>query len=159
MTQKVIFKRILKTSRVPADPKVMKGMDTIDTNVMQQRSSLRLKTLIDEPVYLQVNLGDKISLLITELGGGGARVLCREYQEFFDNADVGRSLGKCVLMLREEGTFGVEPVIRWKKWPCIGVQFSGLSDNDRTHLFRFLFELERKKIKRMNMEEERWSTS
>src|SRR5215467_226901 len=133
----------------------MKVINAIDPKSTQRRAFLRLTTLEDEPVYLQVNLGDKINLPVTELGGGGARVVCRNYQGIFDNFNIGRSLGESVLMLREQGMHEVEPVIRWKNWPCIGVQFEGLSDSDRGHIFRFLFELERKKLKRMNMEDDR----
>jgi len=133
----------------------MKEIDTIDPTFTQRRASLRLKTLQDEPVYLQVDLGAKISLPVLELGGGGAQVACHKCKESFDKFDAGRSLGKSVLMLREQGMLEVEPVIRWKKWPVVGVQFTGLSDKDRAQLFKFLFELERKHKKRMNVEE-RW---
>jgi c-di-GMP-binding flagellar brake protein YcgR len=132
--------------------KVLEPVDPVDPSVPQRRSSLRLKTEKDEPVHLKVTLdGVKMSLLITELGGGGAQVLCRNCERFFDGFEAGRPLGKCVLMLREQGMLEVEPVIRWKKWPVIGVQFNGLSDKDRAQIFRFLFVLERKKIKKMNM--------
>jgi c-di-GMP-binding flagellar brake protein YcgR len=134
--------------------KALDPVDTIDPNV-SRRSSLRLKTERDEPVYLQVILGAKISLLVTEIGGGGAQILCRKCEQFFDDFDAGQFLGKCVLILREQGMVEVEPVIRWKQWPVIGVQFIDLSDKDRAQIFRFLFELERKKIKRMNMEPKR----
>jgi c-di-GMP-binding flagellar brake protein YcgR len=140
----------------------MKSTDTIDPRdstkpidpeLGHRRSSLRLKTLKSEPVYLEVNLGGKINLLVTELGGGGAQVLCSKLREAFDDLDAGRSLGKSVLMLRAQTLVELEPVIRWKKWPVIGVQFNGLSDGDRGHIFRFLFELERKQTKRMNVED------
>ena len=114
---------------------------------------MRLKTLEDEPVYLQVDLGGTINLLVIELGGEGARVLCRNCQGSFDSFHAGYSLCESILMLGKQGMLEVEPVIRWKNWPCIGVQFIALSDNDRAHIFKFLFELERKRIKRMNMEQ------
>ena len=131
--------------------KAVEPVDAVDPKIAQRRSSLRLKTERDEPVYLKVTLGAvKMSLLITELGGGGAQVLCRDCEPFFDAFEAGRNLGQCVLMLRDQGMVDVEPVIRWKKWPVVGVQFNGLSDKDRAQIFRFLFVLERKKIKKMN---------
>jgi c-di-GMP-binding flagellar brake protein YcgR len=128
----------------------VKTLDPVDPEIVHRRSSLRLKMSSDEPVYLQLNLGPKLlTLPVTELGGGGAQILCRLFEESFDELHVGQSLGKCVLMLREQGTLQVEPFIRWKKWPVIGVQFVDLSDKDRAQIFRCLFELERKQIKRM----------
>ncbi len=129
----------------------MSSVDAINPKATQRRSSMRLKTAKDEAVYLQVDLGAKINLLVTDLGGEGAQILCRKCQESFDNFHVGLPLGKSVLMLREHGMLEVEPVIRWKEWPSIGVQFLDLSDKDRALIFKFLFELERKRIKRTNM--------
>jgi hypothetical protein len=132
----------------------MKGATKIDEKIGYQRSSFRLTTLPEEPVYLEVDLGGKVRLPVTELGGGGARVLCHNCQSFFDGFYIGEPLGKSVLLFPEGEMPEVRPVIRWKSWPCIGVEFVKLSNKERADIFRFLFKLERKKIKRMNMEEE-----
>jgi hypothetical protein len=132
----------------------MKTVNETRAKLTNKRSALRLTMLEDEPISLQVTLHSEIDLPIAELGGGGARILCYKCKEFFDDFYVGQSLGPSVLKLREEGMHDVEPVIRWKKWPCIGVQFIDLSDKGRADIFKLLFKLERKKLKRMNMEQE-----
>jgi hypothetical protein len=130
----------------------MKSVAETRTKTTNKRSALRLTMLEEEPVSLQVTLDTEINLPVAELGGGGARILCYKCQRSFDDFYEGQSLGPSVLMLREEGMHDVEPVIRWKKWPCIGVQFIDLSDRGRAAIFKLLFKLERIKLKRMNME-------
>jgi c-di-GMP-binding flagellar brake protein YcgR len=130
----------------------MKAADQTRAKYLNMRSSLRLTMPEDEPLYLQVTLNTRIDLPVIELGGGGVRLLCYKYQQFFDDLNVGQSLGPSVLMLPEEGTYEVKPVVRWKKWPCIGVQFIDLSNADREHIFKVLFRVERKKLKQMKLE-------
>ena len=142
----------LKIELTPADFSLMKAIDETRAKFTNKRSSLRLTMLKEEPLYLQVTLDAEINLPVTELGGGGVRLLCYKCQQFFDGFYVGQSLRHSVLMLGEEGIHDVEPVIKWKKWPCIGVQFINLSDKDRAGIFKHLFKLERKKLKQMNME-------
>jgi hypothetical protein len=132
-------------------------MKTLEEKVAHRRSLLRLTMLEEEPVYLRVNLGGEINLPVTELGGGGARLLCYQCRRDFDTWYSGHSLGPSVLMLPETGMHEVQPVIRWKKWPVVGVQFMDLADKDRADIFRFLLKLERIKRKRMNGEPERLS--
>ena len=125
-------------------------MKALDEKVAQQRSSLRVTMLEDEPVNLRVNDAG-ISLPVVELGGGGARLLCSKYKEHFEDWFVGHSLGPSRLMLPENEMHEVNPVIRWIKWPVAGVQFMDLPDKDRREIFRFLFKLERIKTKRMTL--------
>ena len=117
------------------------------------RSSFRLTMLEEEPIYLRVNLGGEINLPVTELGAGGARLLCYKCRGDFETWYIGHSLGPSVLMLPEKGIHEIRPLIRWKKWPLIGVQFMDLADKERADIFRFLFKLERIKLKRINGEE------
>jgi c-di-GMP-binding flagellar brake protein YcgR len=128
----------------------VEAIDPVDSEFTQRRSSMRVRIPQDEPLYLQVNLGTLTNLPVTDLGGGGAQILCRDCRTSSDKFQVGLSLGKSVLMLGKHGMHEVEPVIQWKRWPSIGVQFMGLSDKNREIIFKFLFELERKTIKRMN---------
>ncbi len=129
----------------------MKVRNTKDPKFTHERSSFRLTTMEDEPVYLRVNFGGEINLQVAELGGGGARVLCYRCQTSFEDFLPGHSLGKAVLVLPEKRLHEVKPVVRWKGWPCVGVQFMELTDKARADIYKFLFDLERKKLKRMNM--------
>ena len=107
--------------------------------------------LEEEPIYLRVNLGGEINLPVTELGAGGARLLCYKCRGDFETWYIGHSLGPSRLMLPENEMHEVNPVIRWIKWPVAGVQFMDLPDKDRREIFRFLFKLERIKTKRMTL--------
>jgi hypothetical protein len=136
---------------------VMKAAKGIDKRIAHQRSSLRQTLLEDEPVFIEVDLDGKIKLPVVDLGGGGARVLCSKCRSFFEDCYIGQFLGKCVLMLGGGIIPEFEAVIRWKNWPCIGVEFVDLPDIRRSDIFRFLFRVERIKTKRLNMEQERRS--
>ena len=132
---------------------VMKTAKGIDERIAHERSSLRQTLLEEEPVFMKVDL-DGVKLPVVDLGGGGARILCSKYRSFFEDCYTGQSLGNCVLMLGGVLTPAFEVVIRWKNWPCIGVEFVDLPDKSRADIFRFLFKVERIKTKRMNMEME-----
>ena len=130
----------------------MKTAKEIDEGIGHERSSLRQTLLEDEPVFLEVDLNGQIKLPVVDLGGGGARVLCSKWRDSFEDSYTGQSLGKCVLMLEGGVTAEFEAVIRWKKWPCLGVEFVDLPDKSRADIFRLLFKVERIKKKRMNNE-------
>jgi hypothetical protein len=139
--------RTLKIWPAPADPTVMQ---TLDEKAVNQRSSLRLTMLQEEPVYLRITLGGEIDLPVTELGGGGARLVCYKCRRDFESWFAGHSLGPSVLVLPGNGMNEVQPIVRWMNWPLAGVQFVDLANKDRADIFRFLFKLERIKRKRMN---------
>ena|SRR3989442_10146419 len=126
-------------------------MKALDENVGHERSSVRQTMLEEEPVCLRVNLNGGIILPVIELGGGGARLNCSKYKEHFEDWFVGHSLGPSRLVLPEKEMHEVNPVIRWMKWPLVGVQFMDLPDKDRGDIFRFLFKLERIKKNKMNL--------
>ncbi len=126
-------------------------MKALDEKVAHERSSLRVTMLAEEPVYLRVNLDGEIILPVVELGGGGARLLCGKFKQHFEDWFVGHSLGPSQLELPQKEMHEVNPVIRWKKWPLVGVQFMDLPDKDRGDIFRFLFKLERIKKKRQDL--------
>ena len=111
----------------------------------KQRAVFRLSMIADEPVYLLLTLdGVKIDPIVDELGGGGARLVTPKH---FDNFHEGQMIGPAVLMLQDEGMPVVYPVVKWKSWPVIGVEFVDVADKDRETILRFLFKVERRMVR------------
>ena len=122
-----------------------------ENRYLSQRSVLRLSMIADEPVYLLLNMdGIDIDPIVDELGGGGARLLCsKHYEKFYE----GQLIGPAVLVLADVGMPVVYPVVKWKNWPVVGVEFMEMPEKDREMIIRFLFRVERKKLqqtKRVN---------
>lgn len=108
----------------------------------KQRSSFRISMIADEPVYLLLSMeGLDIDPIVDELGGGGARLVSPKYYDFFY---VGQLIGPAVLVLQDEGMPVVYPVVKWKNWPVIGLEFMKISEKDREMIMRFLFKVERR---------------
>jgi len=110
----------------------------------KQRSVFRLSMIADEPVYLLLSMdGIDIDPIVDELGGGGARLVCAKH---FDRFYEGQLIGPAVLVLQDEGMPVVYPVVKWKSWPVIGVEFIEISEKDREMILRFLFKVERRMV-------------
>ncbi len=110
----------------------------------KQRSVFRLSMIADEPVYLLLSMdGVDIDPIVDELGGGGGRLVCAKH---FDNFYEGQLIGPAVLVLQDAGMPVVYPVVKWKNWPVIGVEFMEISDKDREMILRFLFKVERRMV-------------
>ena len=110
----------------------------------KQRSVFRLSMIADEPVYLLLSMdGIDIDPIVDELGGGGARLVCAKH---FDRFYEGQLIGPAVLVLQDEGMPVVYPVVKWKSWPVIGVEFMEISEKDREMILRFLFKVERRMV-------------
>src|SRR5438034_6717572 len=108
------------------------------------RSAFRRLMMADQPVYLLLSMhGTEINPIVDELGGGGARLLSAEH---FDRFYTGQLIGPAVLVLQDEGMPVVYPVVKWKSWPVIGVEFMDISEKDRKMILRFLFKIERRMI-------------
>jgi c-di-GMP-binding flagellar brake protein YcgR len=107
-----------------------------------QRSAFRLSMIADEPVYLLLSMdGLNIDPIVDELGGGGARLICAKY---FDRFYEGQIVGPAVLVLHDEGMPVVYPVVKWKNWPVVGVEFMAIAAKEQEMILRFLFKIERK---------------
>ena len=117
---------------------------TQQVNAQSERSVFRLSMIADEPVYLLLTMdGVKIDPIVDELGGGGARIVCaRDFDRFYE----GQIVGPAVLVLQDEGMPVVYPVVKWKRWPVIGLEFMDISEKDRKMILRFLFKIERRMI-------------
>jgi len=117
-----------------------------DVQYIQQRAAFRLSMIADEPVYLLLSMdGVDIDPIVDELSAGGARLVCNKH---FDRFYEGQLVGPAVLVLQDEGLPVVYPVVKWKSWPVVGVEFMDIGDKEREMLYRFLFRLERKKVTR-----------
>src|SRR2546428_13466751 len=100
--------------------------------------------MADEPFYLLLTRdGAKIDPIVDELGGGGARMVGAKD---FDRFDEGQIVGPAVLVLQDEGMPVVYPVVKWKRWPVIGLEFMDISEKDRKMILRFLFKIESRMI-------------
>jgi c-di-GMP-binding flagellar brake protein YcgR len=120
----------------------MSHVTQADAEYAKQRSAFRLSMIANEPVYLLLSMdGVDIDPIVDELGAGGARLLCSKH---FDQFYEGQLIGPAVLVLQDIGMPVVYPVVKWKSWPVIGVQFMEIEEKDREMIFRFLFKLERK---------------
>ena len=113
-------------------------------DILKPRSVFRLSMIADEPVYLLLSIdGIDVDPIVDELGGGGARLVCaKHYERFY----VGQIAGPAVLVLQDEGMPVVYPVVKWKSWPVIGVEFMAIPDKDRETILRFLFKIERRLV-------------
>ena len=113
--------------------------------IAKSRSVFRLSMIASEPVYLLLTLdGVHIDPIVDELGGGGARLVSsKHYERFYE----GQILGPAVLVLQDIGLPVVFPIVKWKNWPVIGVEFMDVSDKEREMILRFLFRVERKTLR------------
>ena len=110
----------------------------------KKRSVFRLSMIADEPVFLLLSMdGIDIDPIVDELGGGGARLVCAHH---FDHFYEGQLIGPAVLVLHDEGMPVVYPVVKWKSWPVVGVEFMEVSEKDREMILRFLFKVERRMV-------------
>src|ERR1041385_4177163 len=127
-------------SHLPADE------NTQDKNEFEEKRSLfRLEINNNQRVILRFNLeGVKIDAVVEELGGGGARLMYHKQFTFFYEAQM---IGPAVLILQPDVQPVVHPVVKWKSWPNIGVQFMRISEKDRQSIMRFLFRAERNKVR------------
>jgi c-di-GMP-binding flagellar brake protein YcgR len=110
----------------------------------KQRSAFRISMIADEPVYLLLSMeGVDIDPIVDELGGGGARLVSAKHYDYFY---AGQLIGPAVLVLQDEGMPVVYPVVKWKSWPVIGVEFMEIPEKDREMIIRFLFKVERRMV-------------
>lgn len=111
--------------------------------VKRERSSHRVPMIPHEPAYLLCSVsGINIDPVVEELGGAGARLVCPAHFDLFRE---GQLIGPCVLVLQDEGMPIVYPVVKWKFWPLIGVEFSKMAEKERQMIVRFMNNVERRK--------------
>src|SRR5439155_12557355 len=119
---------------VDADGESMSQMTQAESQQAKQRSVFRLSMIANEPVYLLLTMdGVNIDPIVDELGGGGARLVSSKH---FDMFYEGQLIGPAVLVLQDIGMPVVYPVVKWKSWPIIGVQFMEMSEKDREMILK-----------------------
>jgi hypothetical protein len=134
--------KALKIAPRFADPITMRQMTQAENEYAKQRSVFRLSMIANEPVYLLLSMdGVDIDPIVDELGGGGARLVCSKH---FDMFYEGQMIGPAVLVLQDVGMPVVYPVVKWKSWPVIGVEFTQMTEKEREQIIKFLFKVERK---------------
>ena len=120
----------------------MSQISQADQQYAKQRSVFRLSMIANEPVYLLLSMdGINVDPIVDELGGGGARLVSSKH---FDMFYEGQLVGPAVLVLQDVGMPVVYPIVKWKSWPVIGVEFMDMSEKDREMIIKFLFRVERK---------------
>jgi len=120
----------------------MSQITQADVQYAKQRSVFRLSMIANEPVYLLLSMdGIDIDPIVDELGGGGARLVCSKH---FDMFYEGQLIGPAVLVLQDVGMPVVYPVVKWKSWPVIGVEFMDMTEKEKEMVIKFLFRVERK---------------
>ena len=120
----------------------MSQISQADQQYAKQRSVFRLSMIANEPVYLLLSMdGIDVDPIVDELGGGGARLVSSKH---FDMFYEGQLVGPAVLVLQDVGMPVVYPIVKWKSWPVIGVEFMDMSEKDREMIIKFLFRVERK---------------
>jgi hypothetical protein len=134
--------KALKIATLSADAIAMREMTQADDQNAKQRSVFRLSMIANQPVYLLLSMdGVNIDPIVDELGGGGARLVCSKH---FDMFYEGQMIGPAVLVLQDVGMPVVYPIVKWKSWPVIGVEFTQMSEKEREQIIKFLFKVERK---------------
>jgi hypothetical protein len=96
----------------------------------------RVPTTADRPVFLEVNVdGKHVGVLVENLSCDGASLI---HPEESPSIQPGNYLKECTLNLGAAGNIKVTPVVRWRVWPKLGVQFDTIGENSRNQIARFL---------------------
>jgi len=102
----------------------------------RRRSSERVPMRADRPVYLEINLdGNSVAVLVENLSCDGASLI---YPEDSPSLQQGSHLTECTLNLAGTGDVKVTPIVRWRVWPKVGVQFDKIGGDSRNQIARFL---------------------
>ena len=102
----------------------------------ERRTSARVATSSEKPVYLQTEFGGApVDLFVEDLSLGGAGLICPEDTQALAP---GQNLEHCTLVLPNVGRIPLQAVICWRFWPKVGVKFEGLNDNGRQQISQFL---------------------
>jgi PilZ domain-containing protein len=102
----------------------------------ERRRGERVPMRADRPVYLEINIdGNEVGVLVENLSCDGASLI---YPEESPSIQPGSYLRECTLNLGATGNIQVTPIVRWRVWPKLGVQFDKIGENSRNQIARFL---------------------
>jgi hypothetical protein len=138
-------RKTLKKARCKTDVSVM-TQQVLQS--MKAREHLRLRMVLNDPVYLVTAVQNiRLDLPADDLGGGGARLTLPLHHE--DSFKVDDALGPSMLVLPEIGLPVVNPVVRWKSDAAMGVEFIGITEKQRELIYKFLFRVERLTVRHL----------
>ena len=98
-------------------------------------AAVRFKLTIEDVTF---------SVVVDEIGILGARLLTVKH---FDRFHEGQLVESGILFLEDIGTVNVSAIVKWKSFPRIGIEFSGMTNNIQDKLFRYLFKASRQTIR------------
>ena len=88
------------------------------------------------PIYIQSVLdGTEVGFRVANLSTGGATLICPETAKTFQK---GQRLPESLLILPGLVRIQVEPIVRWRAWPRLGVQFDSVTTENLRQLCQFL---------------------
>lgn len=119
--------------------------------IPKQRREYRQLLVPQDPVRLLID-GTEAEFKVDELSIGGARLIIARH---FDCLEVGEVFGPTTLVLedadeeqgQEANEINVTFVVKWKRWPHLGIEFRNLSPRNREAIYRFLFKVQRHLIR------------
>jgi c-di-GMP-binding flagellar brake protein YcgR len=107
-----------------------------ETKRDQRRRGDRVAMRADRPVFIEVNVdGNNVGVLVENLSCDGASLI---YPEESPSIQPGSYLKECTLNLGAAGSIKVTPIVRWRVWPKLGVQFDKIGESSRNQIARFL---------------------
>jgi hypothetical protein len=107
-----------------------------ETKRDQRRRGDRVPMRADRPVFIEVNVdGNNVGVLVENLSCDGASLI---YPEESPSIQPGSYLKECTLNLGAAGNINVTPIVRWRVWPKLGVQFDKIGESSRNQIARFL---------------------
>jgi c-di-GMP-binding flagellar brake protein YcgR len=107
-----------------------------ETKRDQRRRGDRVPMRAERPVFIEVNVdGNNVGVLVENLSCDGASLI---YPEESPSIQPGSYLKECTLNLGAAGNIKVTPIVRWRVWPKLGVQFDKIGESSRSQIARFL---------------------
>ena len=133
-------------------------MERLRSRPIKERREFRQFLAPEERVRILLPIdeyGNEIDLTVDELDAGGARVKAERLFDYFDD---GQILGPITLVLentnedsKQVKRLDVTGFVRWKRWPHIGIEFRRASTKDREAIFRFLFRVQRRILRKTRL--------
>jgi len=111
----------------------------------RERRAFRMSVIPFSTARFGIKVGDvNLTPLVDELGIGGARLISVKH---FDCFYEGQVLEAGTLPLEANVTINLSAVVRWKKFPRIGIQFVEMAEREKDRLFGYLFKASRQSIR------------
>jgi c-di-GMP-binding flagellar brake protein YcgR len=120
-------------------------MSAVRARSIKERRAFRVAVVPCIPVRFSMVMDEvKVSPIIDELGIGGARLMSVKH---FDRFLEGERIGPATFPIDDLGTLTVFAIVKWKRWPQIGVEFVDMTEMEIERLFRYVFKVHRQSIR------------